>query len=39
MFEKWPNPTTSDIINKYKEHFNGLAGVINGIVRKSSPLM
>jgi hypothetical protein len=26
-FEKWPNPTSTEIINKYKDHFNDLAGV------------
>jgi hypothetical protein len=26
-FEKWPNPTTTDIINKYKEKFSHLSGV------------
>lgn len=26
-FEKWPNPTTSDIINKYKDNFSHLSGV------------
>ena len=27
-FEKWPNPTTTDIINKYKDSFSHLSGVI-----------
>jgi len=27
-FEKWPNPTTADIINKYKTSFSQLAGQV-----------
>lgn len=31
-FQKWPNPTTTDIINRYKEYFSDLAGVTLWIV-------
>lgn len=33
-FEKWPNPTSIDIINKYKESFKFLSGVILYLRRK-----
>lgn len=33
-FEKWPNPTSTDIINKYKESFSFLSGVTLHLLRK-----
>lgn len=33
-FEKWPNPTPTEIINKYKAHFGDLAGVPHVLARK-----
>jgi sorting nexin-1/2 len=32
-FEKWPNPTTNDIINKYKDNFSHLSGVYHLLCR------
>ena len=28
IFDSWPNPNPTSIINKYKDHFIDLAGVI-----------
>ena len=38
-FDKWPNPSSNEIINKYKDHFSDLAGVLLFLLRKSSQQM